>query len=110
MEAKEKETIYNEFHQAVNMTAGELEKWLKTEASKSVGWDSGDGESIGHKSGEHIIRILHKKKADLTTQDYQHMQKVHGYVARHMAQKPEHAKNSNCDYSLRNWGHDYAKN
>ncbi|TSJ41090.1 DUF3140 domain-containing protein, partial [Mucilaginibacter corticis] len=61
MEAKEQEEIYKEFYQAVNMTATTLEKWLKTEESKSVGWDSGDGESIGHKSGEHIIKILNKK-------------------------------------------------
>ncbi|TSJ34900.1 DUF3140 domain-containing protein, partial [Mucilaginibacter corticis] len=87
-----------------------LEKWLKTEESKSVGWDSGDGESIGHKSGEHIIKILNKKKTDLTAADYQHMQKVYGYVARHMAQKPKDPKDSNWDYSLKNWGHDYRKN
>ena len=91
------------------MTSASLEKWLKTEESKKVGWDSGDGESIGHKSGEHIVSILQKKKAELTEMDYKHMQKVHGYVARHMAQKPEHPKDSNWDYSLKNWGHDYSK-
>jgi len=90
------------------MTASALEKWLKTEESKSVGWDSGDGESIGHKSGEHIIKILHKKKDELTTPDYKHMQKVNGYVKRHMAQKPDKPKDSNWDYSLKNWGHDYG--
>ena len=91
------------------MTAAALEKWLKTDESKAVGWDSGDGESIGHKSGERIIKILQKKKAELTAADYQHMQKVHGYIARHLAQKPEHPAASNWDYSLKNWGHDYRK-
>ena len=91
------------------MTASALEKWLKTDESKKVGWDSGDGESVGHKSGEHIIRILQKKKGELTATDFKHMQKVHGYVKRHMAQKPEHPKDSNWDYSLKNWGHDYRK-
>ncbi len=65
MEKEEQEEIYQEFKDAVNMTATELEKWLKTDESKAVGWDSGDGESIGHKSGEHIIKILNKKKDDL---------------------------------------------
>jgi hypothetical protein len=109
MDKQEQEKIYTEFNESVNMTAAELERWLKTDESKSVGWDSGDGESIGHKSGEHIIKILHKKKDDLNAADYKHMQKVHGYVKRHMAQKPDEPKNSNWDYSLRNWGHNYAK-
>ena len=109
MEKKVQEDIYKEFNEAVNMSPAELEKWLKTEGAKSVGWDSGDGESIGHKSGEHIIRILKKNKADLTDADYKHMQKVHGYVKRHMAQRPEHPENSNWEYSLKNWGHNYSK-
>ena len=67
------------------MTAATLEKWLKTEESKLVGWDSGDGESIAHKSGGHIINILQKKKSDLTEPGYKHMQKVNGYIKRHMA-------------------------
>ncbi|GGH00256.1 DUF3140 domain-containing protein [Mucilaginibacter phyllosphaerae] len=105
----EHEEIYTEFKKAVNMTASVLKKWLKTDESKKVGWDSGDGESIGHKSGEHIIRILGKKKAELSDADYKHMQKVNGYIARHVAQKPKDPKNSNWDYSLKNWGHDYLK-
>ncbi|GAA4326399.1 DUF3140 domain-containing protein [Mucilaginibacter gynuensis] len=109
MDKQEQEIIYQEFKQVVNMTATELEKWLKTAEAKSVGWDSGDGESIGHKSGEHITRILHKKKDELTAADYEHMRKVHGYVKSHLVQKPGHPKDSNWDYSLRNWGHDYTK-
>lgn len=108
MEKDKQEEIYQEFKKMVNMSPAQLEKWLKTEKSKAVGWDSGDGESIGHKSGEHIIQILQKKKTELTGPDYKHMQKVNGYIARHMAQKPEHPKDSNWDYSLKNWGHDYT--
>ncbi|MCO5934982.1 DUF3140 domain-containing protein [Mucilaginibacter sp. RB4R14] len=108
-EKQEHEEIYKEFNKTVNMTVPTLEKWLITEESKKVGFDSGDGESIGHKSGKHIIKILKKKKNDLTDADYKHMQKVHGYIARHMAQKPKEPKGSNWDYSLKNWGHDYLK-
>lgn len=92
------------------MTASALEKWLKTDESKAVGWDSGDGESIGHKSGEHIVNILHKKQSELTVPDYKHMQKAHGYASRHLAQRPDHPKDYNWDYSLKNWGHDHSKN
>jgi hypothetical protein len=104
--------IYTLFKQDVNMTAAELEKWLNTTESKSVGQDSGDGQSIGHHSGEHIVRILHKKKADLTPDDEAHMHKVHSYVSRHSAQGPHHTadvETSRWRYSLMNWGHDPLK-
>lgn len=108
-ETKEKE-IYQEFKDLVNMSASALEKWLKTDESKAVGWDSGDGESVGHKSGEKIIEILHKKKDELQIDDYQHMQKVVGYIKRHSAQKPSgNLADTNWNYSLKNWGHDYNK-
>ena len=62
--AKEKDQAeaYKNFKSMVNMSASQLEKWLKTEESKNTGWDSGDGESIDHKSGKKIIKILRKKK------------------------------------------------
>ena len=108
MEQEEITEISKEFKRLVNMSASKLEKWLQTEESKSVGWDSGDGESIGHKSGEKIIKILEKKADDLTAQDYKHMQKVNGYINRHLAQKPKgDLADTNWHYSLKNWGHDY---
>jgi hypothetical protein len=109
MGKEEQDKIHKQFKDVVNMTAAALKSWLKTDESKSVGWDSGDGESIGHKSGEHIIAILNKNQSELTVRDYEHMQKVHGYIKRHLAQKPDKPKDSNWDYSLRNWGHDYSK-
>ena len=110
MEKDEQQEVYTEFKKLVNMTAGEIEKWLKTEESKAVGWDSGDGESVGHKSGEKIVSILHKKKDDLSAADYQHMRKVSGYIKRHTAQKPSgDLEESNWNYSLKNWGYDYRK-
>jgi hypothetical protein len=102
--------IYTNFKEVVNMSSSALKKWLTTEESQAVGWDSGDGESIGHKSGEKIIEILEKNKSDLTDNDYKHMKKVHGYVKRHMAQKPKgKLDDTNWNYSLKNWGHDYSK-
>jgi len=103
---------YAAFKQDVNMTATELTTWLKTAESKSVGQDSGDGTSIGRHSGEHIVDILHKKKADLTPADEAHLHKVHSYVARHSAQGPHHQQDvatSPWRYSLMNWGHDPLK-
>jgi hypothetical protein len=102
--------IQADFKRDVNMTASELKRWLKTDESKSVGQDSGSGESIGHQSGEHIIRILDKKKADITPDDEAHMHKVHSYVSRHSAQRPHgDIEHSRWRYSLMNWGHDPLK-
>ncbi|KAA9332983.1 DUF3140 domain-containing protein [Hymenobacter busanensis] len=105
-------SIHAQFKHDVNMTAAELDRWLQTAESKSVGQDNGDGESIGHHSGRRIVEILRKPQADLTADDEAHMHKVHSYVSRHLAQGPHHAedvKTSRWRYSLMNWGHDPLK-
>lgn len=102
---------WEDFQDAVNMTAAEIEKWLDTDESKSVGQKpSGGGESTGHHSGRRIVDILQSKKADLSDDDYAHMRKVVGYVRRHRAQGPsKDIEHSDWRYSLMNWGHDPTK-
>ena len=102
---------YAEFKDTVNMTASELEKWLRTDESKDVGQKSSSGaESVGHDSGRKIIKILGTKKADLTEADEAHMRKVVGYVHRHLAQQPQgDVEDTKWRYSLMNWGHDPLK-
>jgi hypothetical protein len=112
MATDDADIIRREFGEAVNMTAGELEKWLATDDSQAVGQKTdGSGESTGHESGRRIVQLLHTKKADLTDDDLAHMRKVHGYVQRHLAQQPEHedVETSKWRYSLMNWGHDPLK-
>lgn len=110
-QTSEDQETYREFRQLVNMAPRELEKWLDTEESQSVGQTSGDGEAIGHKSGKRIVEIKRTKKAELTPDDYDHMQRVVGYIKRHKAQGPtkSQVKNSDWRYSLMNWGHDPMK-
>ncbi|WP_433247643.1 DUF3140 domain-containing protein [Streptosporangium sp. CA-135522] len=104
---EDREQIAVDFHQAVNMTAGELESWLDTPESKGVGDKSGGGESIGHESGRRITVILRKDKGDLSDDDYAHMRQVTGYVRRHLAQRPSgDVQDAPWRYSLMNWGHD----
>jgi len=103
--------IRTDFKSAVNMTAGELEKWLRTEESHAVGWKGADGkrtgESVGHRSGRRIVQILRTHVAELEPGDYDHMRKVVGYVRRHSAQRPgRNVETSRWRYSLMNWGHD----
>ncbi|WP_347303235.1 DUF3140 domain-containing protein [Croceibacterium sp. TMG7-5b_MA50] len=110
MDKDEQQDTYAEFADAVNMAPAELERWLDTDEAKSVGDTHGDGESTGHKSGRRIVELRHKKKADLTDDDYAHMRKVVGYVHRHLAQRPDgEVSETNWRYSLMNWGHDPLK-
>ncbi len=110
MKEEKKQEIFTKFYENVNMAPSELEKWLETDKSKSVGQDSGNRESIGHKSGKKIIEIKNTKKSELTNENYEHMKKVNSYIARHTAQKPDgDIEESNWRYSLKNWGHDPLK-
>ena len=113
-ETLDRDEVVRDFHQAVNMSAAELTRWLDTEESREVGWKGEDGqgagESVGHKSGRRIVELLGTRKADLADDDLQHMRKVVGYVHRHLAQGPAHdAEHSRWRYSLMNWGHDPTK-
>ena len=110
--------IEREFRSVVNMSAAAIEKWLGTKESHTVGAKDGktgtaEGgpESVGHRSGRRIVRLLGKDRDRLTAGDYAHMRKVIGYVHRHLAQRPagESVEDSRWRYSLMNWGHDPTK-
>ena len=49
--AKSDEQVMEEFDEAVNMSAKELEEWLQTEESREVGQKDGGGESRGARIG-----------------------------------------------------------
>jgi hypothetical protein len=103
--------VASQFSDAVNMTAGELETWLGTDESQSVGAGGKGEESTGHQSGRAIVDILRKKKADLDDDDEQQMKRTVSYVHQHLAQRPskESIEDSRWRYSLMNWGHDPLK-
>ena len=111
----DRQQVFEEFHEAVTMKPRDLEVWLGTEESSSVGWTDGGrkdgpggGESKGHESGREIVRLLRTKRSELTDDDYAQMRRVVGYVHRHLAQRPtkEEIEHSRWRYSLMNWGHD----
>lgn len=119
---KQDSDVIKEFNELVNMTADELDKWLKSDDSTSSGWTNGQGgETVGHDSGNKISDILRRnpgKKADkYSEQDIQHMRKVVSYNKRHLAQEESmQAKKSDDELrqtksykSLKNWGHDPLK-
>jgi hypothetical protein len=106
----DQDRVRSDFRDAVNMTSRQLERWLATDESKSVGQSDDGGESVGHESGRKIMKILDEKADRLTDDDYAHMRKVVGYVHRHLAQRPSgDVEDSRWRYSLMNWGHDPLK-
>ena len=58
----DRQQVIEDFDEAVNMTPKELEEWLQTDESRSVGQSDGGGESKGHESGRRIVGILEKNK------------------------------------------------
>jgi len=105
MAKDDRQQTIDQFDEAVNMTRKQLEDWLQTEESKSVG--QGEGESKGHESGRKIVEILDKNKSDYTDGDLEHMKKVNAFVKRHLGQGPSgDVEGSKWRYSLMNWGHD----
>jgi predicted Holliday junction resolvase-like endonuclease len=105
------EITLREFQEAVNMSAKELENWLKTEESQSVGMkEHEDDESTGHQSGRRIVELLHKKNTDYREDDYNQMRRVVSYIHRHSAQRPSsNIEHTRWRYSLKNWGHEPLK-
>ena len=102
--AKNDEQVMEEFDEAVNMSAKELEEWLQTEESREVGQKDGGGESRGHESGRRIVEILEKDRDDYTEDDVSHMRDVVSYVHRHQAQRPEgEVEDTNWRYSFINF-------
>lgn len=110
MSEEDDDQTRHEFRDVVNMAPAELEKWLDSDESQSVGQKDEGGESTGHQSGRRIVDLLRTKKDDLSESDVQHMRKVVGYVRRHLAQRPSgDITETPWRYSLMNWGHDPAK-
>ncbi|MEM6458100.1 MAG: DUF3140 domain-containing protein [Planctomycetota bacterium] len=105
----DRDTIYDDFYDAVNLQPKELEEWLETEESKSAG-DRDGGESTGHESGRRIVEIKRTHKDDLERDDYRHMKKVVNYINRHLSQRPDgDVEDTTWRHSLMNWGHDPLK-
>ena len=113
MDDDERNEILARFTAAVNMEVADLSSWLRTKPSNEVGWplDRGPGEeSVGHASGRRIVKLLKTARGKLSDDDYRHMRKVAGYVARHLKQRPKgDVSATRWRYSLMNWGHDPLK-
>ena len=63
--------LWAEFHRVVNMSPQELGDWLRTHSQ-------GEGSSAqgGSPTGQQVLRILRKRRTDLSSVDLQVMRKV----------------------------------
>jgi Protein of unknown function (DUF3140) len=103
------EDVRASFAQIVNMTPREIEDWHKTDESKSVGQDSGDGVSVGVKAGQRTLQLLRIKRAP-NADDLKHMRRVISFIRRLSMQAPRKGREtSRWRYALMNWGHDPLK-
>ena len=72
--AIEDQELWDEFHRVVNMTSRELADWLRTSAATE------DAEALpdqaGAPTGQQVLRILGKRRGDLTADDTRVMRKV----------------------------------
>jgi hypothetical protein len=55
------EDIFKTFAQLANTTPKRLGEWLETDESRKVGQKEGGSESVGHRSGRHIVGSLAKR-------------------------------------------------
>lgn len=98
------------FAAAVNMDADELEEWLETPESLSVGQKKeGALESVGHAAGRRIATVLRSDPDPLDEDAYRLMRKAVGFIRRHRAREPANMVTSRWRYALMNWGHDPLK-
>ena len=103
----DREKVWKDFHGLVNMTATEIDNWLRTQSSHAVGWKgcrTEARESVGHASGRHISEILKARKQDLTADDYAAHAQGDRLHQRHSTQRPANVYTSRWRYSLMNWG------
>ncbi|MCW2857039.1 MAG: hypothetical protein JWR52_2654 [Marmoricola sp.] len=99
--------IWERWTSLVNLTAAELEDWLTTPESHSVGSKAYGEESVGHASGRRILGLLVRSRQELSPEEWRHVRRTVGFIRRHTAQRPEgDVTETRWRYSLMNWGHD----
>jgi Protein of unknown function (DUF3140) len=102
----EVEVAWDSFHQVVNMTSEELRAWLLTEASGEEAFRPEPDLGLPE-LGRKVVRLLGKRKVDLTGDDAEVMAEVVDYVVTQEAQRPpEGARDDEWRRALMTVGHD----
>lgn len=106
--APELDELWNEFHAVVNMTARELDDWLKTRFAGEHTEELPD--QAGTANGRRVLEILGKRRVDLTEDDIRVMRKVIDTITseRGVDMEPT-AGQPNWRHRLMSLGHDPLK-
>jgi hypothetical protein len=100
------EQKWDVFHRVVNMPSPELRDWLLSTPDGAAAYAPEPGIDI-HALGERVLRILEKRRVDLTDDDVATMQLVTELVVgRLMNAPPEEAANEPWRDTLLTLGHD----
>jgi Protein of unknown function (DUF3140) len=102
------DALWEQFHDAVNMTSRELGDWLREEGA---GVDSEAlPDQAGPPVGRQVLAILGKRRADLTEEDADVMAGVVDRVRRQRGEEPEPtAGDAGWRHALMDLGHDPLK-
>ena len=111
-ERDEWDAVIRQFHQAVNLTAEQLEDFLATRESQTVArTKEGARLATGQLAGGLIVAILDKERVDYTEADISQMRRGGGYIHPPFAPggPPGGIEHSPWRYSLMNSGCDPLK-
>lgn len=102
------DALWDEFHRVVNMTSRELADWLRTDSAGEETEELPD--SAGTPTGQDVLRVLGKRRRDLTDDDQHVMRKV---VARVLAERRDDLEptpgQAAWRHKLMSMGHDPLK-
>ncbi|MFU8852537.1 DUF3140 domain-containing protein [Micromonospora sp. SL1-18] len=102
----EVDVLWDDFHALVNVPSEQLRQWLLTRGSgeESFGPDPNMGLP---EPGRHILRVLSKRKVDLTREDVEVMQEAVDRIQSLIDARPSGGNTDNeWRYSLLDLGHD----
>lgn len=102
----EVEVIWEDFHAEVNVPSEQLRQWLLTRGSGEESFGPNPDLDLPQ-PGRHILRVLSKRKVDLTPEDVEVMRDAIDRIRSLMDAKP-HRGNADDEWrhSLLDLGHD----
>jgi Protein of unknown function (DUF3140) len=100
------EQMWDTFHRLINMTSPELRDWLLTTPDGADAYAPEPGIDI-HQLGERVLRILEKRRVDLTEDDVTTMRLVTELIVGRLTNAPrEEAADQPWRDTLLTLGHD----
>ncbi|HEY0577706.1 MAG TPA: DUF3140 domain-containing protein [Pseudonocardia sp.] len=79
--------LWNDFHRLVNMSSRELRDWLRTRSAEPDHEELPD--QSGSDTGQHVLRLLGKRRSDVTAEDAALMRRVVRRIERERGTDPE---------------------